>query len=195
MRGHEAQWRSIFPRFFIFITYFFLIYGGLRVVVLLWMGSSCVFGVRLFSWRVWGLWCVAFWVFWGWGSLYTHKRITLGIKLVQKGAINNLGFEYEICGRATFIISGTNPNLTNLVSMIQWHVLMVAQGQCDSESRENKMGISWDQINIYYGRIVSEASFCLTDNITYCLDKGNALMEAFYFWFYRSKGFIPTMKN
>ena len=30
---------------------------------------------------VWGLWCGAFWVFWGWGSLYKHRRITLGIKL------------------------------------------------------------------------------------------------------------------
>ena len=42
---------------------------------------------------------------------------------------------------------------------------MVAHGQCDSESRENEMGISRDQINIHYGRIVSEASFCLTENM------------------------------
>ena len=27
---------------------------------------------------VWGLRCRAFWVLWGWGSRYKHKRITLG---------------------------------------------------------------------------------------------------------------------
>ena len=29
---------------------------------------------------VWGLGCGAFWVLWVWGSLYKHKRITLGKK-------------------------------------------------------------------------------------------------------------------
>ena len=29
---------------------------------------------------VWVPWCGAFWVFWVWGSLYKHKRITLGKK-------------------------------------------------------------------------------------------------------------------
>ena len=28
--------------------------------------------------RFWGLRCGAFWVFWGWGSLYKHKGIMLG---------------------------------------------------------------------------------------------------------------------
>ena len=32
---------------------------------------------------VWGLWFGAFWVFLGWGSLYEHKRITLGKKMVD----------------------------------------------------------------------------------------------------------------
>ena len=30
--------------------------------------------------RVWGLWCRAFWGFWGWGSIYKHRRINLGKK-------------------------------------------------------------------------------------------------------------------
>ena len=32
---------------------------------------------------VWGLWCGAFWVFLGWCSLYKHKRINLGKKMVR----------------------------------------------------------------------------------------------------------------
>ena len=52
-----------------------------------------VWGLGLGSWigflglglsvdGVWGLGCGAFWVLWGWGSLYNHKRNTLGKKMV-----------------------------------------------------------------------------------------------------------------
>ena len=37
-----------------------------------------VFGVGVSVVGAWGLWCDAFWVFAGWGSLYKHKRTNLG---------------------------------------------------------------------------------------------------------------------
>ena len=59
-----------FPRFIIYnFLLFLLIYGGFGFLGL---GFSVV--------GVWGLWCEAFWVFWGWGSLYNHKGIILGKK-------------------------------------------------------------------------------------------------------------------
>ena len=52
---------------------FFFIYGGFGVGVL---GLGyCVNGV-------WSLWCGALWIFWGWGSLYKHIRITFRVKIV-----------------------------------------------------------------------------------------------------------------
>ena len=52
----------------------FLMYDGLGVG-LLWSG--------FYVDGVWGQWCVAFAVFFlGWSSLYSHRRKTLGIKMV-----------------------------------------------------------------------------------------------------------------
>ena len=63
-----------------FLTYFsfLLIYGGLGVGVLgLWSWIGFV-GLGFSFDGVWGLWCKAFWVFWGWGSLNKYRRISLG---------------------------------------------------------------------------------------------------------------------
>ena len=70
-----------FPRVILYNFFLFLlIYGGLGFGVL-WLGSYFGFlGLGLSVDRVWGLWCGAFWVFLGLGSLYKHKRITLGKK-------------------------------------------------------------------------------------------------------------------
>ena len=77
-------WGQIFSRVILCTFFLFLlIYDGLgfRGGVLVW-----VFGVGFFSWWGFGgLWCGAFWVFWGWGFLYKHKRITLG-KMVLRQA-------------------------------------------------------------------------------------------------------------
>ena len=69
--------------FFIIFFLFWLIYGGLGFGVL-GLGSYIGFlGLGFSVDGVWGLWCGAFWVFLGWGSLYKHKRITLGKKMVR----------------------------------------------------------------------------------------------------------------
>ena len=66
--------------FFIIFILLLLIYGGLGFGVL-GLGSYFGFlGLGLSVDGVWGLWCGAFWVFLGLGSLYKHKRITLGKK-------------------------------------------------------------------------------------------------------------------
>ena len=63
---------------------FFILFSnfGSFMVILVGLGSWIRFvGLGFsFDW-IWGLWCRAFWVFWGLGSLYKHRRITLGIKL------------------------------------------------------------------------------------------------------------------
>ena len=68
-----------FPRVILYNSFlFWLIYGGLGFGVL-GLGSYIGFFGSGFSVDgVWGLWCGAFWVFLGWGSIYKHKRITLG---------------------------------------------------------------------------------------------------------------------
>ena len=64
---------------FILFSLFCSFNGGWGVGVLgSWIGS---FGVGLFSWCGFGLWCRAFYDFWGWDSLYKHRRITLNQKL------------------------------------------------------------------------------------------------------------------
>ena len=60
-----------------------LIYGGLAFGVL-GLGSWIGFlGLEFSVDEVLGLWCGAFWVLWGWDSLYKHKRITAGKTIVQ----------------------------------------------------------------------------------------------------------------
>ena len=71
-----------FPRYILYTFFsFLLIYGGLGFGDLglgFWIGFlGLVFSVD----QVLGLWCRAFYVFWGWGSLYKHRRITPGQKL------------------------------------------------------------------------------------------------------------------
>ena len=65
--------------FFINFSYFgsFLVVWGF----VLGLGSYIWFlGLGFSVDGVWGLWCGALWVFLGWGTLYKHKRITLGKK-------------------------------------------------------------------------------------------------------------------
>ena len=38
----------------------------------------------------WGLWCEAFWVFWGLGSLYKHRRINPGKKLCFRNSFTKI---------------------------------------------------------------------------------------------------------
>ena len=70
----------LFPRviLYTFFSHFCSFYGGLGVGGL-GLGSWIGFlGLGFSVDGVWSLWCGAFWVLWGWGSLYNHKRITLG---------------------------------------------------------------------------------------------------------------------
>ena len=70
-----------FPRVIIYIfSLFCSYYGGLG------FGGGGL-GLGFWGWSfqsvigVLGLWCGSFWVFWGWGSLYKHRIITLGKNL------------------------------------------------------------------------------------------------------------------
>ena len=67
----------LFPRVILynFVSEFcsFMVVWGFGVEVL-----DLVFGDGFPVDWVCGLWCGAFWVFLGWGSLYKHKRINLG---------------------------------------------------------------------------------------------------------------------
>ena len=70
--------KSFFPGlFFILFSQFcsLMVVWGLEVVVSVW-----VFGVGVFIWWGWGLWCGTFWFVRGWGSRKKNKRITLGKK-------------------------------------------------------------------------------------------------------------------
>ena len=61
-QGHSLQFFSIL-----------LINGGLGLKGWgLWIGFL---GLGFSVDGVWGLWCGAFWVLWGWGSLYKHKKM------------------------------------------------------------------------------------------------------------------------
>ena len=68
-----------------------IFFFGLFIFILifshLWWFEGWGFGVGVLNWvfgvGVWGLWCGAFSFFWGWGSLYKHRRITLGIKIMR----------------------------------------------------------------------------------------------------------------
>ena len=63
------------------IYYLFMVVWGLA----LWSWGSCrgFLGLGFSAERVWGPWCGAIWVFWGWGFLYKHRRITLGKQICR----------------------------------------------------------------------------------------------------------------
>ena len=70
--------------------YFFLIFAHLWWGLWWFRVSGWGIGLGFCGWffqlmGFGGLWCGAFWVFWGWGFLYKHKRITLG-KMVLRQA-------------------------------------------------------------------------------------------------------------
>mgnify|MGYP001796587808 CR=1 FL=1 len=56
---------------------FFLTFAHLRWFLGLWSWIGFL-GLGFSVDGVLGLWCGAFWVLWGWGSPYTHRRINLG---------------------------------------------------------------------------------------------------------------------
>ena len=79
---HIRLWMYFFPRVVSLqcILIYFLIYGSWLLGVGSFLGE---WGVGF--WLMWlgAIGAGAFWVYWGWGSLYTHthRRINLGIKM------------------------------------------------------------------------------------------------------------------
>ena len=74
------QWKVCNTLYFsrVYFWYFFLILCSFMVVRGLgfWI-FDWAFGVRYSDEWVWGLWCLAFWAFFGLVSLHKHRRITL----------------------------------------------------------------------------------------------------------------------
>ena len=106
-------------RFILFISSssFFPIYGGLGVWV---MVFGWVFSVEVILWLGFEPVLWASLVFWGWGSLYNHLRITVGMKIVRRTHVPYIGRDFQ----AFFALTTTNSIARTFQILVLLNILL-----------------------------------------------------------------------